>query len=697
MLVEAGGRVLRERYELMTQIGQGGFSVVWLARDTSLGSYWAVKQVQNNSSVEFDSFLKEVELLSTLNYPNIPRIVDRIEEGEDYFVVMDFIDGSALSKLVNLEGPQDEKKVIEWAISVCDTMAYLHSNNPESGKRPIVYRDLKPDNLMLSPSGVVKLIDFGAAIFLVPGRKFSGDAIGTRGYAAPEQYGGASNILGEFSDIYCLGATMYYLSTGFTPEMPPNGVPSVRSKNPALSDAFEYCVSKCTADDPENRYQSFAELKAALENIEKLSGQYRKKQARRLVMFYTSLVLSVVFAVVGWFGYVGYQSDLEDRFQVSYQEAAAYDREGDYLNASRYYAQALQSKPSDRDTHVLLFNALLPHDGGENATAATMAAIDEMRKGYLDNPSSPMYQDPKLCYLVARRCIEVEDIEYARLAVNYIAIIKESPEYESGELNVREIQSFEVIASFQSQDSANADFELFDQTLINLEDYTDSGTLSVDEQLGNYYLLIRMLSTYPNNLPDAYTRAYEIGAKARNLLIRNAADETMTFNNIIPMYELIAVGQYNSANMSARDEDREQSFLNSIEWFGYLEDLKVDLTTTLELRKANAYRGVFDAYNTPSRRDRMDASIPRYLDKAIAMYEDVVARESQNFLAYVNLTNSYYDREMLLPVDERDFTLTLQTFQKTRQLANSDNTIPSTSIMQFSSLTKLLQNAGLEV
>lgn len=695
--MDSVGRVLRERYELMAVIGKGGFSTVLLARDISLGSYWAVKQVKNNSSVEFDSFLKEVELLSTLNYANIPRIVDRIEEGDDYFVVMDFIDGSALSKLVNLQGPQDEKTVIEWAISICDTMIYLHSNKPESGKRPVVYRDLKPDNIMLCPSGAVKIIDFGASIFYQPGRKFSGEAIGTRGYAAPEQYKGGSNVLGEYSDIYCLGATMYYLTTGFTPGTPPNGVPSVRSKNPDLSDAFEFCVAKCTADDPENRYQNFSELKAALENIEKLSGLYRKKQARRLIMFYVSFFLSLVFAVTGWVGYNGYQADLEDRFQIAYQEAAAYDREGDYFNAARYYAQALQSKPEDRDTHVLLFNALLPHDGGEDAKAITMAAIDEMRKGYLDNPSSPMYQDPKLCYLVVRRCIEVEDIEYACMAVDYIAVIKDSPEYESGELNVREIQTFEVIASFQQQDSASADYDLFNQTLVNLEDYTDSATLTVDEQLGNYYLLIRMLSTYPHNLPDAYNRAYEIGDKARDILVRNASNESMTFNNIVPLYELVAVGQYNSANQAVRDEEREQAFRNSIEWFEYLDDLKVNLTPTLALKKANAYRGVFDSFNTPSRRDRMDATVHSYLDQAIVLYLEVAAKDTNNFLALVNLAHSYYDREMLLPVEERDFTETLGMYQLAKLRVNTDATLPSTSVMQFSSLTKLLQNAGLEV
>lgn len=695
--MENEARILRERYELMTVIGRGGFSTVWLARDISLGSYWAVKQVKNDSSTNFNAFLKEVELLSTLNHSSIPRIVDRIEEGDDFFVVMDFVDGSALSKLVNMQGPQDEKKVIEWAISLCDTMIYLHSKNPESGKRPVVYRDLKPDNIMLSPSGAVKLIDFGAASVYTPGIKFKGETIGTRGYASPEQYGGGSNMLGEASDIYTLGATMYYLSTGFVPEEPPNGVPSVRSKNSALTDAFEFCVAKCTADDPENRYQSFEELKASLEHIEQLSAIYRKKQKRRLVSFYSSLVLGAVFAVIGLIGYNRFQVELLDRFKVEYQEATAASRDGDYLSAARHYAQALQANPDDRDTHVLLFNTLLPHDGGEDAKAATMAAIDEMRKSYLENPASPMYEDPRLCYLVARRCIEVEDIEYAKIALDYINIIQQSAEHGEGTLNTRELSMFEVIASFQAQDSINADFDVFNKALLNLEEYTDNENLTADEQLGNYYLLIRMLSTYPNTLPDAYERALNIGGKARTILLQNSTGDELTFNNIIPLYELIAVGQYNCAAMSVKDDVREKAFINSIEWFGYLDDLNVELSQGLMLRKANAYKGVFDAYNTPSRYGRMDDSIYAHLNSAIEIYENIIRNDSGAFLPYVNLTYAYYEQQMLLPQDERSFAQTIQTYKKARSLANSDKTIPSTSIMQFSSLTKLLQNSGLEV
>lgn len=690
-------QVLRERYKTVAEIGRGGMSIVHFAQDLNIGSYWAIKQVKNNSSVEFEAFLKEVELLASLSHSDIPRIVDRVEVGDDYFVVMDFISGTSLSKIVNMEGPQEEEKVIQWGIKLATILEYLHSSNAATGKKPIVYRDLKPDNVMLTPAGEVKLIDFGIAKEYSPGKRLPGESLGTKGYAAPEQYKGASNKLDERSDIYSLGATLYYLATGFTPDMPPKGVPAVRSKNPNLSDAFEYVVAKCTADSPEDRYQTFAEVKADLENIERLTGIYRSKMKRRLIMFWSSFILSIVFAAVGWVGYNRVQADLEDQFQVAYQAAAAYDRENDHLNAARYYAEALRAKPEDRETHILLFNALLPYNGGETAREQTKSAIDEMRKSYLDNSSSPMHNDPVLSYMIVRRCIEVEDIEYARIALDYIGIIKDSEAYASAEMSARELQAFEVIASFQSQDSMNADFELFNQTLVELEEFTDTENLTTDERLGNYYTLIQMYSTYPSKLEDAHVRAYEIGGKAREILVRNATDDTMTFNNIIPMYQLVAGGQYNSAALLNSDEQREQAYLNSIEWFGYLEDLNVELNENLALKKANAYKGVFDMNNTPQRRDRIDASIQRYLTQAIQMYEGIIAGNSQSFLAYIYLTQAYYEQQMLIAQEERDFGQTLLTYQRAYSLSVSDDSIPSTSIMQFASLTKLLRNGGLEV
>ena len=179
--LSAIGTVLRDRYELITELGKGGMSTVYLAKDRNLDSYWAVKQVKNSSSVDIDAFKKEVELLSSLSHSDIPRIVDRIEVNDDFFVVMDFVDGTSLGKKVLTEGPLPEDHVVEWEKMLCDVLDYLH----HAKANPIIYRDMKPDNVMLTQSGRIKLIDFGIARECRHGEKQTGASIGTRGYAAP--------------------------------------------------------------------------------------------------------------------------------------------------------------------------------------------------------------------------------------------------------------------------------------------------------------------------------------------------------------------------------------------------------------------------------------------------------------------------------------------------------------------------------
>ena len=142
------GKILKDRYELLTELGHGGMSTVYLARDNNLGSYWAVKQMKNNATNELFAFKQEVELLAGLNHPDIPRIVDRIEDNDDYYVVMDFVDGVSLSKKLITEGPVDEDTLINWSKMLCAILKYLHTVR----SNPIVYRDMKPDNIILSQS-----------------------------------------------------------------------------------------------------------------------------------------------------------------------------------------------------------------------------------------------------------------------------------------------------------------------------------------------------------------------------------------------------------------------------------------------------------------------------------------------------------------------------------------------------------------
>lgn len=157
------GSVIAGKYEILTEIGHGGMSVVYLAMDTHLNKQWAVKEIRKkgngrNDEVIVNSLLAEANMMKRLDHPSLPRIVDIIDNGVTIFVVMDYIEGESLDKILAEYGAQPEELVVGWAKQLCDALSYLHSQKP-----PIIYRDMKPANVMLKPEGNIKIIDFGIA------------------------------------------------------------------------------------------------------------------------------------------------------------------------------------------------------------------------------------------------------------------------------------------------------------------------------------------------------------------------------------------------------------------------------------------------------------------------------------------------------------------------------------------------------
>ena len=232
------GTVLDGKYEILKEIGRGGMSIVYLARDNRLNKQWAVKEMKNDGSKSRETLLKglerEANILKDVDHPVLPRIVDIINSRGIIYVVMDFIEGTNIAEILKDEGAQPQEKVIEWGRQLASALDYLHSMNP-----PIIYRDMKPSNVMLKPEGGVKLIDFGTAKEYTIENNADTTALGTRGYAAPEQFGDAQGRgiykTDARTDIYNLGATMYHMVTGKNPCEPPYEMKPIRQWNPALS------------------------------------------------------------------------------------------------------------------------------------------------------------------------------------------------------------------------------------------------------------------------------------------------------------------------------------------------------------------------------------------------------------------------------------------------------------------------------
>ncbi|MBI2264491.1 MAG: protein kinase [Armatimonadetes bacterium] len=257
------GMVLQARYEIKKLLKSGGMGSVYLAADLRLGIYCAVKDLRHvyqdprELQEARDRFEREARTLAKLQHPRLPGARDHFEEKGSFYFVMDYVEGEDLEAIQKREAPNGfpEERVKKIACEVLEILEYLHTLNP-----PVVYRDLKPSNIMIRRQDkAVVLIDFGIAR-AVHSNATKKTAIGTEGYAPPEQYRGNPE---PRSDLYALGATMHHLLTGVEPTVPFHFDPT-RIRRPDVSVQMETVVSKALEMDPEKRFSSAQEMRETL-------------------------------------------------------------------------------------------------------------------------------------------------------------------------------------------------------------------------------------------------------------------------------------------------------------------------------------------------------------------------------------------------------------------------------------------------
>ena len=258
--------VLAKRYIIVRKVGGGGMGAVYQATDQRIqGKLWAIKEMSDAAITNpldkqraIDAFRREAQLLATLDHGNLPRVSDYFAEGGKHYLVMDFVQGSTLEQVLHsAAGFLAEDEVATWAIQICDVLAYLHSRQPA-----VIFRDLKPTNIMLDVEGRIKLIDFGIARLFQPGKGKDTQIMGTPGYAAPEQYG--TGQTDARSDIYALGVTLHQLLTGYDPSLSPFNLPPARNVNLGLSPTIEGVIAKAIQPDITSRFQTAEKMKQAL-------------------------------------------------------------------------------------------------------------------------------------------------------------------------------------------------------------------------------------------------------------------------------------------------------------------------------------------------------------------------------------------------------------------------------------------------
>lgn len=338
-MAKIGNEIIDSKYEILKLLNTGGMnSAIYLALDKKLNRQWAIKKVRKSSSQTTSMLMAEASIMKNLDHPMLPRIVGIEEDPKFFYIIMDFVQGENLKTVVSSSGPQAQDTVVSWGVKLCDVLTYLHGKG-------IVYRDMKPANIMLSPDGNIKLIDFGIAREYKENASEDTTALGTEGYAAPEQYEGKGQTDAR-TDVYGMGITLFQLLTGVNPSSYQENIFSIRLQNPNLSSGLDKIILKCTNKDPKKRYQSTEELKKALLNYRKLDDKFLKKQKKVIKKFFALLGLSTLCFVIAGGSFIASYFQKNNRYSALLSG----------VPSKANIIKAIDVKPSETAGYVALLN-----------------------------------------------------------------------------------------------------------------------------------------------------------------------------------------------------------------------------------------------------------------------------------------------------------------------------------------------------
>ncbi len=417
------GSLINGKYRIIREIGHGGMSRVYLVVNEAVNRKWAMKELRQDHQdvAAMQGLLREINMMKKLKHPGLPEIIDVIEESGRFFLVMEFVEGDLLSERLEKEGAQPLERVLLWGIQLCEVLEYLHAQSP-----PVVYRDMKPANIIEKQDGRLALIDFGTA------REYSGKkytdtvCLGTVGYAAPEQFGGNGET-DVRTDIYCLGATLYHLLTG---EHPGKGIRAGqrgRRSGRKKSSRMEQIIWKCTRKDPKKRYQSCAELCADLRQLQQKQQKVqhkRGKQAERQWRGYLRKGVAIILAVVAVMYMLSERNN--ERYRLEQDDTDRYTQELLQTDTyDGYYSLILQSpgrtEAYEALTEFLINDLILTREEGQKLNRL-WTGISEETAGKKGKPRMVMEELKeqnrngyiKVCYEIGMCFLQFSEVNVER-------------------------------------------------------------------------------------------------------------------------------------------------------------------------------------------------------------------------------------------------------------------------------------------
>lgn len=651
-------------YEIQSVIGRGGMSTVYLAEHERLHTKWAVKEVHKQQGVKFD-FLAESNLLKRLQHPMLPRIVDIFEDEESIYIVEDYVEGQSLEKLLEEYKRVDEATGLQWFRDLCGVLIYLHEQTPN----PIIYRDLKPANIMLQPDGTLKLIDFGIA------REYKEESVGdtsyagTQGYAAPEQFGAAQTD--ARTDIYSLGVTMYHLLTGKSPYEPPYEFVPARQIEPTLSHGIEVVLGKCVRSEPKDRYPSVRELLRDLDNMYRYDRAWKKYVLKKWTRACTVVVLAAVSAALVLHGRSLMKEETEDRYYDLLEEAALYytddyDRAVELLDEARSIHPDWQ-EPDRQQTYALFLNGrweecaelgkeTIDKFGSDSQTLLTVAsALFEL--GEYEGAADYFYNGAR------KGELSVDNMRDYAVALGRTGEIEEATEVME-ELRGRDANP--EITSYVTGELylAGKDYVQAEKAFMEALDLTEDNTLrrrcyiSLGEVYRDCTALVR---TGQSPISAPASKSVEVLSKG---IMENALRYDPT------LWELLAMAYFESAHT----DDVPASYLQSAaDCFNRVIELGV--------QKAYLYTNLYTIYYEMKDYDRAE----EVLEKFEQVYPDNYMPNALRSIMLITIEN-------LKPQDERDYSDAYDEYETAGgKIRSSDDT---TYYQQLESLISELQRGG---
>ena len=653
------GSLLDGKYKILNKIGQGGMSVVYLAMNEKANKQWAIKEMRKEKNKNYEimkqSLITETNLLKELKHPYLPSIADIIESDDTIIIVMDYVEGRPLSDILTEEGTIEEDKVADYAIQLCDVLDYLHSQNP-----PIIYRDLKPANIMLRPDGKITLIDFGTA------RKYNYDSVadttclGTIGYAAPEQFAGETlRQTDARTDIYNLGATMYHLLTGVNPSEPPYELYPIRRWDESLSNGLEKIILRATRKDPDKRFNDCKEMSYALQHFRDLDDSYIATQKKKMFLFAASLILSFTFFSMAIVVNGMEKREISKVYNNYLSEAALKIASTGSKNVVdtdilKLFQDAINVSPNSTEAYIRMLDYYCDLGQTRNGLMAISAMIAS-GTGDLSNNDDLMMRMGQIYFLGNSKDTEF-NIDYGTAARYF------------DKVNIKKYPQAKYYSSLsKSLSEIGMDWNIIVKDMKNVDEYLNTG-VNEEEKAEIYITLSKIYRANAFAIQKVgekpFDKAMELLNKAGEILNSSYTDKNLKDKYLPELYFGFADAYYRRANVEPNEKESRNDLYEAV---SYYERYLIFATTAQTVLFKNRIGDIYRALGEYKR--------------AVEEYEDIIEKYPEDATAYISLAT-------MLLIDMKDVNTSAMIYMKARQLPDIEFN------SNFVSLKNKLKNVG---